>query len=62
MRAATRFACGALAILSVATVAAQNDRSGQWTTYSGSLSSHRFSPLTQLTPDTVTKLRPRNKN
>jgi len=31
---------------------------GQWLMYSGSYSSHRFSPLKQLTPDNVSKLRP----
>src|SRR5438552_1426731 len=33
-------------------------QSGDWLMYSGSYSSHRFSPLTQLTPDNVAKLRP----
>src|SRR5262249_28031659 len=31
---------------------------GQWLMYSGSYSSHRYSPLTQLTPANVAKLRP----
>src|SRR5262249_3610567 len=38
-----------------AIVAAQG---GDWLMYSGSYSSHRFSPLAQLTPDNVAKLRP----
>jgi alcohol dehydrogenase (cytochrome c) len=31
---------------------------GEWLTYSGSYSSHRFSPLTQISPANVTRLRP----
>jgi glucose dehydrogenase len=31
---------------------------GQWLTYSGSFSSHRFSPLAQLTPSNVGRLKP----
>ena len=31
---------------------------GQWLMYSGSYSSHRFSPLTQINTDNVSKLRP----
>jgi glucose dehydrogenase len=31
---------------------------GQWLMYSGSYSSHRFSPLTQISTDNVAKLRP----
>src|SRR5262245_57228958 len=37
---------------------AQQATDGSWTTYSGSFSSHRFSPLQQLTPANVAKLRP----
>jgi alcohol dehydrogenase (cytochrome c) len=33
-------------------------QTGDWLMYSGSYSSHRFSPLTQLTPDNVARLRP----
>ena len=32
---------------------------GEWLTYSGSFSAHRFSPLTQLTPQNVAGLRPK---
>ena len=46
----------ALLLLVSTTLLAQRD--GQWLMYSGSYSSHRFSPLTQLTPDNVAKLRP----
>ena len=38
-----------------ATLAAQG---GQWLMYSGGYNSHRFSPLTQITPDNVARLRP----
>src|SRR5258706_12176083 len=31
---------------------------GEWRMYSGSYSAHRFSPLTQLTPGNVAKLKP----
>src|SRR5262249_40351239 len=44
----------AVMTLSAALVA----QSGDWLMYSGSYSSHRFSPLTELTPDNVAKLRP----
>jgi alcohol dehydrogenase (cytochrome c) len=45
----------ALVLLAVA-VSAQQD--GEWLMYSGTYSSHRHSPLEQLTPDNVAKLRP----
>ena len=45
----------ALLLLASTTLLAQD---GQWLMYSGAYSSHRFSPLTQLTPDNVAKLRP----
>jgi alcohol dehydrogenase (cytochrome c) len=44
-----------LAALSAVPLLAQD---GQWVMYSGSYSSHRFSPLTQITTDNVSKLRP----
>src|SRR5580765_1161882 len=37
---------------------AQNAVDGNWTMYSGSLSAQRFSPLAQLTPANVAKLKP----
>jgi alcohol dehydrogenase (cytochrome c) len=33
-------------------------RSGDWPTYSGSFASHRYSPLTAITPTNVARLRP----
>ena len=45
----------AAAVLSSISLAAQD---GQWLMYSGSYSSQRYSPLAQLTPETVGKLRP----
>ncbi|HMJ82372.1 MAG TPA: hypothetical protein VK504_04355, partial [Vicinamibacterales bacterium] len=42
-------------VAAVATLLAQD---GEWLTYSGSFSSHRFSPLTQLTPSNVGRLKP----
>ncbi len=47
--------CAAL-VLASAALGAQQD--GQWLMYSGSYSSHRFSPLKQITTDNVAKLRP----
>jgi len=44
-----------VALLAIAPLAAQD---GEWPMYSGSYSSHRFSPLTQITPQNVSKLRP----
>jgi len=46
----------ALVVMAMAAIVAQE---GEWPTYSGSYSSHRFSPLTQLTPQTVGGLRPK---
>jgi alcohol dehydrogenase (cytochrome c) len=60
-RSATAFVLrptGALALLIVVMSARTVAQEGQWTMYSGSYSSHRHSPLTQLTPDNVAKLRP----
>jgi len=45
-----------IAVILSAPLVAQQD--GQWLMYSGSYSSHRHSPLTQLTVDNVAKLRP----
>ncbi len=45
-------------VLAIASIRAQSPADNNWTTYSGSLSSHRFSPLQQLTPSNVTKLKP----
>src|SRR5882672_10520192 len=42
-------------VVGVAPLVAQD---GQWLTYSGSYSSHRHSPLTQITTSNVAKLRP----
>jgi alcohol dehydrogenase (cytochrome c) len=47
-----------VAALAIAPLAAQQATDGAWTTYSGSFTSHRFSPLQQITPATVSKLRP----
>jgi len=44
------------ALTASSTIVAQ--QSGEWLTYSGNYSSHRYSPLTQLTADNVSKLRP----
>src|SRR5215475_4795816 len=45
----------ALVVMAMTTIVAQD---GEWPTYSGSYSSHRFSPLRQLTPQNVGRLRP----
>src|SRR5690242_12028783 len=37
---------------------AQSNGDGKWITYSGSLSAQRFSPLDQITPSNVARLRP----
>lgn len=48
-----------VAVLVVGTrLLAQSAAEGQWTTYSGSFSAQRFSPLLQLTPGNVSTLRP----
>jgi len=52
IRAATAVLVGA----TVASTFAQS--SSDWTTYSGSFASHRFSPLQQLTPSNAPRLRP----
>src|SRR5678816_1096292 len=56
-RTAAAMAFGAI-VLAIASIRAQSPADNNWTTYSGSLSSHRFSPLQQLTPSNVTKLKP----
>jgi len=56
-RGAAAVAFGAI-VLAIASIRAQGPADNNWTTYSGSLSSHRFSPLQQLTPSNVTKLKP----
>jgi alcohol dehydrogenase (cytochrome c) len=55
-RAAIAIAAAALAV--GVSLAAQAQSDGQWLMYSGNYSSHRHSPLTQLTPDNVAKLQP----
>ncbi len=45
-----------LLLMAVVPVLAQD---GDWLTYSGSYSSHRFSPLKQLTPANVSRLKPK---
>jgi alcohol dehydrogenase (cytochrome c) len=40
------------------TASARPDPGADWMTYSGSTHSHRFSPLTQISPDNVSRLRP----
>ena len=42
-------------VSALATLLAQD---GQWLMYSGSFSSHRFSPLAQLTPSNVGRRKP----
>ena len=42
----------------IAMTAALFAQDGQWLMYSGSYSAHRFSPLTQLTPANVARLKP----
>jgi alcohol dehydrogenase (cytochrome c) len=60
----TTFSRGALgrvclaAFALVAPALAQSAGDGHWTTYSGSFSSQRFSPLRQITPANVARLRP----
>ena len=54
-RSAKAFALHAVFVVAAARLVAQD---GQWLMYSGSYSSHRYSPLAQLTPDTVGRLRP----
>src|SRR5262245_25561658 len=54
-------------LLSVVTASAQvpykrvlnaGDEPGNWLTYSGNYSAHRFSPLNQITPANVSRLKP----
>src|ERR687891_240070 len=45
----------AVALLAMTPLLAED---GEWPMYSGSYSSHRFSPLAQITPQNVAKLRP----
>jgi alcohol dehydrogenase (cytochrome c) len=49
-----------LAIVAVVSTGATGAgaQDGQWLTYSGSYASHRFSPLTQISPANVSRLRP----
>src|SRR5690349_15668697 len=49
----------ALVVAALVSTWAQGPGDGQWPMYSGSYSAHRFSPLTELTPDNVSRLRPR---
>ena len=48
-------ACATAILLASVPLLAQD---GQWPMYSGSYSSHRFSPLTQITTENVATLRP----
>ncbi len=48
-----------LVVAAAAALVAQAPADGEWPMYSGSYSSHRFSPLAQITPENVAKLRPR---
>ncbi|HJZ77378.1 MAG TPA: PQQ-dependent dehydrogenase, methanol/ethanol family [Vicinamibacterales bacterium] len=50
--------CAFVVLILVAAAIPLLAQDGQWLMYSGSYSSHRYSPLTQLTPDNVAKLRP----
>src|SRR5262249_16090000 len=50
--------CAFVVLILVAAAVPLLAQDGQWLMYSGSYSSHRYSPLTQLTPDNVAKLRP----
>ena len=47
-----------VACVCVAAIAHLVAQTGDWLMYSGSYSSHRFSPLTQITPQNVARLRP----
>ena len=47
-----------LLVALIATTATLLAQDGQWLMYSGSFSSHRFSPLAQLTPSNVARLKP----
>ena len=54
-----RTACAvAIVGLVISSLHAQNATDANWTMYSGSYSSHRFSPLQQLTASNVSKLKP----
>src|SRR5262245_306429 len=52
-------AVSAFSALFAIAVGAQTSSDGNWTTYSGSLSAHRFSTLQQISPSNVARLRPR---
>ena len=56
-RSAKAFALRIVAV-ALAIVAPLLAQDGQWLMYSGSYSSHRFSPLKQITADNVAKLHP----
>ena len=47
-----------LSAQAVATRPASKAEQGEWPMYSGSYQSHRFSPLTEISPATVSRLRP----
>src|SRR4051812_906630 len=47
-----------VAVLMVLASACLLAQDGQWLMYSGSYSSHRFSPLTQITPENIRRLKP----
>src|SRR5689334_12730441 len=54
----TLAASAAVALALGAAARAQSNADGGWITYSGSLSAQRFSPLDQITPANVARLRP----
>jgi len=56
-RAALRGLATSVAALAMTSLAAQQN--GDWPMYSGAYHSHRFSPLRQITPENVGRLRPR---
>src|SRR4051812_13210477 len=53
-----KLALAAFVTLAAIGLQAQSSSDGNWTMYSGSLSAQRFSPLAQLTPSNVSKLKP----
>src|SRR5215212_2002043 len=48
----------AIASICLAAITIVSAQSGEWLMYSGSYSSHRFSPLTQFTTENVARLKP----
>src|ERR1700738_1844079 len=59
--ASARALLGVLAIppdIVAGTPGSTGAQDGQWLTYSGSYASHRFSPLTQISPANAARLRP----